>query len=137
MMETFSDFKRNFYSRVTDLGLLDCGDINLLKVVLDGLKVNYIKKGKVRAFLFYSRPLFYLYCFIKRKRNNSVDRAERYKFKLQKLKDRKIIINDAGRFVTDSAGKTRSVYFDTIVSEFGRDQVVVIVDKLMDKELDI
>ncbi len=45
MSETFSEFKTQFYKKVNDLSILDCGEINLLKVILDGLKVNYKNRG--------------------------------------------------------------------------------------------
>jgi len=128
MQSTFTEFKNSFYSRVPDLSLFDCGDINLLKVVLDGLKVNYIKKGKIRSFLFYNEFIFYLFCFIKRRRNNSVVRAAHYISKLKKLNDREIIINEAGRFITDNKGNTKSVYFESSISKFGRDNVFIAVD---------
>ena len=71
MQQTFTDFKNNFYNKVEDITLFDCGDINLLKVVLDGLKVKYTSKGKVNSYLFYPLWLYNLYCFIKRKKRKN------------------------------------------------------------------
>jgi hypothetical protein len=50
--QTFSQFKTHFYERVTDFSVFDCEDFNLLKVVLDGLKVDYLKKGILNETIF-------------------------------------------------------------------------------------
>lgn len=63
--KTFTDFKKDFYSRVNDFSIFDCQDFNLLKVVLDGLKVNYSSRGKIRTPVFYPLILFRLFWVLK------------------------------------------------------------------------
>lgn len=110
MEQTFTDFKNDFYKRVPDLTLFDCGDINLLKVVLDGLKVNYVGKGKVRSYLFYN---YYLFLFI-----NSIKRLKNGKkvFKINTETDTLVI--DNGRSIINENNQAVSLYFQTILSCF-------------------
>ncbi|MCX7697959.1 MAG: hypothetical protein N2114_00635 [Candidatus Goldbacteria bacterium] len=46
--QTFTEFKKKFYSTITDISLFDGYTLNALKIVLDGLKVNYVKKYNQR-----------------------------------------------------------------------------------------
>ncbi|MBL7936886.1 MAG: hypothetical protein JNM51_13860 [Bacteroidia bacterium] len=111
MKQTFTDFKKDFYSRVDDLSLFDCDEINLLKVVLDGLKVNYVNRGKVNAFLFLPTPVYKLFLIAKNKSSNQKQ------IRAIKKEATKIII-DNGRFLKDENGKIKSLYFDNIKSLF-------------------
>jgi len=45
--QTFTDFKEKFYARFPDVTVFDFGEHNGLKIVLDGLKVNYRSKGEI------------------------------------------------------------------------------------------
>lgn len=60
--KSFTKFKKDFYKTFSNLRIFDAGDFNVLKIVLDGLKVNYSLKYPRRTFIFYSFPLsFTLY----------------------------------------------------------------------------
>jgi hypothetical protein len=52
--QSFSDFKSDFYAKVSDFTLFDCAEFNALKIVLDGLKVDYVSRGKVKSPIFQS-----------------------------------------------------------------------------------
>lgn len=69
--DTYQEFKLSFYKKVTDFSVFDCGEVNLLKVVLDGLKVDYLSLGAYRTPLFYSEVVFKAYCFAQRMRLRS------------------------------------------------------------------
>jgi len=109
---TFSAFKKDFYGKTKDLSLYNCGDINILKVVLDGLKVNYISRGRIRLPFFLPDVLWNLTQAIKRKKNTGITA-------LKENKDTRILVADlSGRSETDKEGKPQSYYFDTLLSEF-------------------
>jgi hypothetical protein len=121
MQQTFTDFKNNFYKRVDDVSLFDCGEINLLKVVLDGLKVKYTSKGKVNSYIFYPLWLYRLYCFIKRKKTTNT---------LDNLVDRNkvFLISDNGRTILDQKGDNISLYFNNIICDLGRENCLIVME---------
>lgn len=56
--QSFESFKKNFYERFPDLSIFNCGDdLNLTKVVLDGLKVGYSSQRKLKP-RFLTKPFF-------------------------------------------------------------------------------
>src|ERR1041385_142656 len=63
---SFSEFKENFYRRVRDFSVFGNEEINLLKVVLDGLKVDYCSRGKIRVFIFRGYFLINFFFLLKR-----------------------------------------------------------------------
>ncbi|HEU4717746.1 MAG TPA: hypothetical protein VFU15_07925 [Bacteroidia bacterium] len=65
---SFTEFKKDFYGKFPDLSVFECGDVNLLKVVLDGLKVNYAERFPARTPVFSSLLFHRAFLFLKRKR---------------------------------------------------------------------
>lgn len=112
-MQTFSKFKNDFYSKVPDLSVFDCQDFNILKVVLDGLKVNYAGKGNYRTYMFY--PEFAYASYLNIKRLKSKDRQIEFN-RLKKFSGRKQLIIDPGRFKSDDSNKIVSSYFTSFYS---------------------
>lgn len=96
---SFSQFKDDFYERFEDLSVFNCNTINLLKVVLDGLKVNYLSKGKFNPYWFNSTHR--LKRFINRFSSSKV-------FHLPKVD---VLLVDPGRWIEDAVGKKKSVFF--------------------------
>ena len=127
-MDTFTDFKKQFFLRVPDLTLFNCGNFNLLKVVLDGLKVDYISKGKVNPFLFYPEFAYSSYLMIKRKKSNK-SQTNAFFDKIKTFKYVEYLISDVGRSVNDGQGTFKSIYFDNIIKSIGQEKLVNIVDK--------
>lgn len=136
-MDTFTDFKKQFYHRVTDLTLFNCGNINLLKVVLDGLKVDYISKGKVNPFLFYPEFVYNSYLITKRIKKSNKGEINTFLNKIKVFKNVKYLISDVGRSVNDGQGNFKSIYFDTIIKSIGQEKLVNIVDKEVNFSYDI
>lgn len=135
-MATFTDFKNDFYSRVNDVHLFDCGDVNLIKVVLDGLKVDYVSKGKVRSLIFF--PFFIFYFFIKIKKTLKF-KEENEDYLIQKINKgigKKHLISDMGRIVYNSKKEPKSLYFDNIIKTYSRENVFIVMDKVLDDKLD-
>ncbi len=135
-MSTFTNFKTQFYSRINNFELFDCGDVNLLKVVLDGLKVNYISKGNVRAYIFYPLFIYNFISFIKRvfflKKNTQFNKDNFFKSK----ENTQFLVSDIGRIIYDSDKNPKSVYFDNIIKHLGRHDCIIVLDQLIDKGLD-
>tara|TARA_B100000795_G_scaffold205792_1_gene159290 strand:- start:5419 stop:6798 length:1380 start_codon:yes stop_codon:yes gene_type:complete len=73
--QSFSNFKKEFYLRFPDIRLFDCGQYNLIKVILDGLKVNYNHQGVIvyRQFKWYTRLYNYLKFVTLKKAENCVN----------------------------------------------------------------
>lgn len=129
MDKTFAEFKQDFYSRVKDFSLFDAGEFNLLKVVLDGLKVDYASKGKIRVFIFSSPFLINLYFFVTRLRAGARSPVKKNWIEgLKKISKRKILtIDPGGRTLKTEEGNV-SFYFGNILKSLGRDNVISIVE---------
>ena len=128
--ETFSQFKAKFYRRFPDLSIFNCGEINLLKVVLEGLRVNYSTKGKVRTFSFYPNFAFRFFLFLKK-----IFQKEKYKSKISEItlnefKQHKILIIDVGRKLRDDDGHLHSVYFENIINHLAEIPLVIYESSL-------
>ena len=54
---TFKEFKEQFYSKIGDASCFNVLDINLIKIVLDGLKVKYNQRGNYADYL--SKPILF------------------------------------------------------------------------------
>lgn len=131
---SFKEFKEEFYSRVTDFTLFDCGNVNLLKVVLDGLKVNYQSKGWVDASLFSNQ--FYengKKQYRKLKQSNQITEAKRKI--VENLKKVEYLICDPGRIVKDANGKIYSKFLHTILQELDTIKCIVILENSTEKSL--
>ncbi|HXB39761.1 MAG TPA: hypothetical protein VNZ49_04415 [Bacteroidia bacterium] len=119
---TFEAFKKDFYSKSKDFSLYDCGNINIIKVVLDGLKVNYISKGKLRVPFFYPDVAWNFVQFAQRRRNP-------LKKELKENKSARILIADlSGRSETIKNNIPESFYFDKLLSEHKTEEYVHVVE---------
>lgn len=105
--QSFSEFKEKFYKRFPDLTIFNCGDdLNLVKVVLDGLKVNYIQKGFSNGFNSFLIQLFlYLVKQIKSKTKNQIPKKS------------KVLLYGSHRRVND--GSNKLVYFQKFLDYYG------------------
>lgn len=117
---TFEEFKEKFYTRFPDLKIFNIDNINLTKVILDGLKVNYIAKKIKNNFIFQPIILILLkflywklsYAFYKRK----------FSFKLQK----KFLIIDEGKLSEKADGRKVSYYTENITQNLNKDEYFTI-----------
>jgi hypothetical protein len=126
-MQTFSDFKSNFYSRITDFSVFDCGDLNVFKIVLEGLKVNYTKKMKYRAMIFAPNWYALIYRAISKFRHRSLINVAKLKLSKADLNPNiKNLIIDQGREGRDKNGKTISFYFQKIADALGQKETRVL-----------
>lgn len=125
MSNSFTEFKTNFYSRIDDFTLFDCDEVNLLKVVLDGLKVNYSLRGKVRSSVFYPTFIYNIFLLLKRTFHRTGNQKIIETF-ISESKGKEILLHDIGRFT--KGDKPKSVYFNRITNELPEDKILEIFD---------
>lgn len=119
--KTFSQFKDAFYSRINDFSTFDCAEFNILKVVLDGLHVDYVSKGKIRTPLFYPHFLYELFLFLKRIQNPS-------SIKQIPWSNAKVFIFNTTRAV--ESGNNSWVHFrcENILKHYGYENCTIVVN---------
>lgn len=120
---TFKEFKEQFYSRIGDGNCFDVLDINTLKVVLDGLKVQYSKRGKISPYLNKSIFLLFIYYFFK----ILIDLKKRKNFKLKKLKllKNKYLTAFSDNYYQED-NKKYSIYYENLYRHYGRENFCYI-----------
>ena len=132
MDKTFAEFKQDFYSRVKDFSLFDSGEFNLLKVVLDGLKVDYASKGKIRVFIFSYPFVINLYFFANRLRSTflggKTSVRKNWIEAVRKISSRKYITIDPGGRTLKTEEGIISFYFGNILKTLGKENVISIVE---------
>lgn len=123
---TFKEFKESFYARIGDGRCLDVSDINLIKVVLDGLKVKYNSRGKIAEYV--SKPLFITIAYYLIKILIDLPRKTHLRKKVKALCNRKYITAFSDRTHTLD-GKVYSYYFQNIYKRYGRENFCYIRKK--------
>jgi len=123
---TFKEFKEQFYSRIGDGTCLNVLDINLLKVVLDGLKVQYTKRGKISHY--FDKHNFIVYCYFLIKLTLAVKKRILLKKKVQSCASNSTIIGFSDRTI-ESDSKEVPIYYQKIFNEFGRESFCCITNK--------
>ncbi len=130
----FTDFKNYFYSKVTDFSIFNCQEFNLLKVVLEGLVVNYNKSSqKVRNYVFYPLWFFQLILLIKRFKKKNLIKSYQKELELQQQKENLII--DVGRIVFDENNQPLSTYFHNIINKLGKENTTLIIEEIIHKNV--
>ena len=110
--KTFTEFKKEFYNRVPDLSIFDCMEFNILKVVLDGLKVNYLSRGlHVNNNFFCNGFLFYIKESLK---------AINDKNKLPKGNSHQKVLLFGSVRSSKICGKFKSVYYNKLIEYYKR-----------------
>jgi len=120
MTKTVASFKQDFYARVPDLTLFDCMEFNLVKVVMEGLKLDYVSNGAVNFHHFKSYGNIYRWA-----KNISIKQKDKKYHEKQQYFDKNIagkkydyLLLDVGRFVKDIDGTIVSSYFKNIHNYF-------------------
>lgn len=126
--KTFSEFKIDFYKRVPDLSLFDCLDFNLIKVVLDGLKVDYVSRGLNVNKDFYKRKnLFYAKEFIKSiLKNKRIPKVS---------KNKNVLLFGSVRY-TQINNEYKSVYLDKLTKLYDRINCYIFMGENVIEKLD-
>ena len=130
-METFSQFKQKFYARQSDLSIFDCEDFNLLKVILDGLKVDYLKRGIYHQPIFQNTWLNALTLLAKKAKYNGRIRMARKKCKeVSSELTVPYFFFDNGRVSEDIHGEKVSFYFSKIERYLGSQNCTTLYQTL-------
>ncbi len=125
---TFSDFKKKFYERAGDPAVFDCGDINILKIVLDGLKVNYVSKGKVSLPFFKGDLTWKGTQKLKKLRAGS---GPEIKVKPEAFV---LAVDLSGRSVNTVNEAPRSYYFKELLNEFPANRALHVVEHVKENK---
>lgn len=128
--KSFSEFKEVFYSRIKDVTIFNCAEFNILKVVLDGLKVRYVERQiGSKTPIFGNLFLYRIQSFLKRIRWKSLKQDfNDFQLNLRRFAGRKYTVIDySGRFSEDPDKKLHSFYFGKIVPAIGREKISYLV----------
>ncbi|CAG5079753.1 hypothetical protein [Parvicella tangerina] len=134
--KTYEEFNKDFYEIFDDLTIFDCEDFNLLKVVLDGLKVDYSSKVHVNDL--FKKPYWWIrIVFLRRKLRLSKAEVNFLKTRLKELGGVKVIVR--GGFQRAENNMLTSRRFQEVLENFKRDEVAFIgrkAKKGYDNDLD-
>jgi hypothetical protein len=115
---TFKEFKQDFYSRAGDGTVFNVLDINLLKIVLEGLKVKFTSRSKIVHY--FDRPVIAAYVYFAFRLISDIRKRKTLNSKIANRKEAKCIVGFSDRAVK-IADKEYSLYFQKIFEEFGRE----------------
>ncbi len=137
--EKTTDFNRRFYDRVEDLQIFNCGDINILKIILDGIRTDRELMKADIGFFFHKEWLYrfiLLMMRIKRFlfRRKMLESYNEQLIMLQSLANRKFMVIDDHRVTETQDGRKVSFYFENIINSFGRDNVIYMYAGIMPAE---
>jgi len=122
-----TELKATFFKRFSDPAYFNCAEFNLLKVVLDGLKVNYAGRGVKYSDFFGSSIWQKLKNNIKRRRNAA--RTPDPTDILCGLRQRSyIFVDSAGRTSQNAGNRAVSLYFEKIKRSLGPEGMAHLVE---------
>ncbi len=129
--EKTTDFNRRFYDRVEDLQIFNCGDINILKIILDGIRTDRDLMKADIGFFFHHEWLYRFVLLMMRIKRSLVRRkmlqmCNEQLDKLHSLANRKYLIIDDHRVIKTQDNRQVSFYFENIIKSLGRDDVIYI-----------
>jgi hypothetical protein len=127
--QSFTDFKVDFYAKVKDFGLFDCAEFNALKIVLDGLRVNYINRGPVKSPIFGSLLKYQFENLLKRINAKRIGTKKYSNAQIAAFKSKKYLISDDGRVALDAKGIPHSYYFSTLMQAIKEEDCIHIIEK--------
>jgi hypothetical protein len=127
LANSFSSFKENFYSKFASADIFDCGDFNSLKIVLDGLKVNYNQYQIPESYFRFNWLTFKTYRSLKR----YFYWNQKYKGQLQTTlnelsKNKKYYVGDSPRTLKGAADANYSQYYTHIIETLGAENCLFV-----------
>lgn len=125
--QSFETFNTNFYARFPDLEVFNTSGFNAFKIVLDGLRVNYHERGKIRLYLFWNDLFQKMYRIVRS------FREKRGEFK-SIPQDRDFLIFGNPRISRNR--KNEWFYFQSFIEQLGREQCVLVALTRPTEELD-
>jgi len=127
--QSFTDFKAYFYSKVTDFSLFDCAEFNALKMVLDGLRVDYASRGSIELHIFGPLWKYDFLNFLKRVEAKAKNQKQYSIAQIEQFKSKKYLVIDDGRVALDAKGMPHSYYFTTLMQSLNRADCLHITEK--------
>ncbi len=92
--QSFTDFKVDFYAKVKDFSLFDCAEFNAIKIVLDGLRVDYISRGPVKSPIFESLKKYELENILRGMKAKFTGEKKYTRAQIELFKNKKYVISD-------------------------------------------
>lgn len=126
---SFAEFKKRFYSRFPSISVFDCGQINLVKVVLDGLKVQYSSRGKAGHMMNHSVGMYRLKLWARRRvksgaeHRNGVVLKDYFKHAATRSY---LFVDHTNRIVEGPDGKSVSLYYCSLLNGIGREEIAFV-----------
>lgn len=137
--EKTTDFNSRFYERIDDIHIFDCGDINIVKVILDGIRVDR-ELMEANIGFFFHHEWIYRFALLMMRIKRFIFRRDLIKLckeqvqKLSSLTNRKTLLVDDHRISETPDGHKASFYFENILNYFGRDNVVYVFGGIVPAE---
>jgi hypothetical protein len=126
---SFTDFKVDFYRKVKDFNLFDCAEFNALKIVLDGLRVDYVSRGPVKSPIFGSLLKYQLEQQLRSFKASRAGLKKYHQSDLASFKNKKYLISDDGRVALDAAGNPHSYYFTNLMKALSKEECTHVIEK--------
>lgn len=127
--QSFTDFKVDFYAKVKDFSIFDCAEFNALKIVLDGIRVDYVSRGPVKSPIFGNLLKYELEQRLKSIKLKIKGEKKYQTQEIAAFKNKKYVISDDGRVALDAAGKPHSYYFSTLMQSLNKSDCLHVIDK--------
>jgi hypothetical protein len=127
--QSFTDFKVDFYDKVKDFSIFDCAEFNALKIVVDGIRVDYISRGPVKSPIFGSLLKYALEQRLKRIKATFKGGKKYQQKEFDAFKNRKYVISDDGRVALDAVGVPHSYYFTALMQSLNKNDCLHVIDK--------
>jgi hypothetical protein len=127
--QSFTDFKVDFYAKVKDFSLFDCAEFNAIKIVLDGLRVDYISRGPVKSPIFESLKKYELENILRGMKAKFTGEKKYKRAQIELFKNKKYVISDDGRVAVDAKGKPHSYYFTNLMQSLNKEECLHIIEK--------
>ena len=124
--QSFTDFKVDFYDKVKDFSIFDCAEFNALKIVLDGIRVDYISRGPVKSPIFGSLLKYALEQRLKRIKATFKGGKKYQQKEFDAFKNRKYVISDDGRVALDAVGVPHSYYFTALMQSLNKNDLIIV-----------
>src|SRR5687768_9428789 len=100
---TFKDFKDQFYSKIGNGSCFNVLDINLLKVVLEGLKIQYSSRGTVAHY--FNKPTIFFYLYLLGKALFDFNRRRLLRKNIKASGDASILIGFSDSYLKQNSKK--------------------------------
>lgn len=128
----FKDFKKNFYSKFNDYKIFDGLEFNYFKVALEGVKVDYFKKGKFSKSIFNNEIIYrflFFFNWFKKVLSGSLKTFHAHIAIAKKHVNSDYLILDPGRFVKNFNEESVPIYFYNLFNSLKKSNSIFFVSE--------